>query len=415
LTADIAIVGAGAAGLATAIFARRANPGVSVLMLDSAMKPGAKILVSGGGRCNVTNRVVTELDFWGGRRSIVKRVLQAFTADETVRFFRELGLPLREEADGKLFPVSGRARDVLTALLHGASEAGAQLLLGHRVVSVEPIDGLFRIATSGTVVECRRVVLATGGRSLPKTGSDGTGLDIARRLGHTIVATTPALAPLVLGGTSDDALHRDLSGVSHDAELAIWIDGRISTRLRGSLLWTHFGISGPVALNASRHWLRADLEGRPVRMPVSFAPGRSYRDQEAWWAAAIAARPKATALNVLATLVPTAVAGALVRAMGVDPGRQLAHLTRSERNALTGALLERPLPIVGCRGWNHAEATAGGVSLDEIDPSTMASRMCPGLYLVGEMLDVDGRIGGFNFQWAWSTAHVAGQAIGYSM
>ncbi len=409
---DIAIVGAGAAGVATAIFARRANPARSVVLLDGATKLGAKILVSGGGRCNVTNREVSEGDFWGGRRSIIRRVLKAFTADEAAEFFRELGVPLQEEVDGKLFPVSGRARDVLNALLGCAEAAGVQLLPGRRVLSVERSADGFRLVTSGGDIQSSAVVLATGGQSLPKTGSDGAGMGFARTLGHTIVPMTPALVPLVLDVAHKGSIHRDLSGVSHDAELAVWVDGRISMRLSGALLWTHFGISGPVSLNASRHYLRAEIEGRSVRLTANFCPGTTFENLQVWWTATAAARPKATVVSALSGRLPAAVAASVVQCLEIDPARQLAHLTRAERKSLTGALVEWALPVTTSRGYNFAEATAGGVVLDEIDPSTMASRICPGLFVVGEMLDVDGRIGGFNFQWAWSTAHVAGRALG---
>ena len=409
--ADIIIVGAGAAGLATAIFARRANPGLSVLLLDGARKPGAKILVSGGGRCNVTNRVVTERDFWGGRPAAVRRILRAFTADDTVSFFRELDVPLQEEAGGKLFPITGRARDVLDALLRGAAAEGVQLRAGCRVSGVQRSNGGFQVEADGGAIRCRSVVLATGGQSLPKTGSDGGGLAIARALGHAIVPTTPALVPLLLEDGAH-AIHRELSGVSHDVELVVWVQDRISTRLSGSLLWTHFGISGPVALNASRHWLRAEREGRPVRLTANFCPGSTFDAVESWWTATTSDRPRTSVLSALATRVPASVADAIVRCLAIDPVRPLAHLSRDERRALSRALVEWPLGVTASRGYNFAEATAGGVVLDEIDPATMASRICSGLYLVGEMVDVDGRIGGFNFQWAWSTASVAGRALG---
>jgi predicted Rossmann fold flavoprotein len=411
VSADIAIVGAGAAGLATAIFARRANPARSVLLVDGARNPGAKILVSGGGRCNVTNRVVSERDFWGGRRSIIRRILRTFTAHDAVEFFRELDVPLREEADGKLFPVSGRARDVLNALLRGADQAGVRLLAGRRVLDVNRSDGAWRIVTASGALESRYVVLATGGQSLPRSGSDGAGFEIARRLGHTIVPTTPALVPLVLDPAHSHSIHRALSGISQDVELAVWVDGRISARLSGSLLWTHFGISGPVSLNVSRHWLRAKLDGRSVQLTAAFCPGVTFTTQETWWMEQAAARPKASVLTALSGRVPAAVAGAVLRCLNISPARQLAHLTRDERRSLTSALVEWPLAVTSSRGYNHAEATAGGIALDEIEPATMASRICPGLYLVGEMLDVDGRIGGFNFQWAWSTGYVAGRAL----
>jgi predicted Rossmann fold flavoprotein len=404
---DIAIVGAGAAGLAAAIFVRQANPARSVVLLDGARKPGAKILVSGGARCNVTNRRVTERDFWGGGRPLIRRVLRAFAADDAVGFFQRLGVRLHEEADGKLFPDSNRSRDVLDALLRGVDETGVRLLADHRVLEVLAVDGDFCAVTTQGSIRCRRVVLATGGESLPKSGSDGAGFEFARRFGHTIVPTTPALVPLVLE-EAGGPMHRALSGVSHDVELSLWADGRISTRQRGSLLWTHFGISGPVTLNLSRHWLRVEREGRRAMLTASFCPGDSFEGLEARWMAAASTRPKSSVLAALAAQVPESVASALLERLPVDPARELAHLTRTERRGLVHALLEWPLPVGGCRGYNYAEATAGGVTLDEVNPATMESRICPGLYLIGEMLDVDGRIGGFNFQWAWSTAFVAG-------
>ena len=410
---DVAIVGAGAAGLATAIFLRRARPDLGVLLLDGASKPGAKILVSGGTRCNVTNAVVTEADFWGGRPTIVRRVLRALPVEQTVAFFREIGVPLHEEAGGKLFPDSNRARDVLDALLRAAADAGVTFATGIRVTGVgrAAADGRFVLETPRGVARARALVLATGGRSLPKTGSDGAGYDFARALGHTIVETTPALAPLVLEPGTSRSIHADLSGVSIDAEIAVWIDGSIAARLGGALLWTHFGISGPLALNASRHWARAAVEQRPVRVTLNLHPGETFAQVESRWIAAAAARPRATVRSALAADLPDALALRVPAALDVAPDRALSDLTRDDRRRLVHALTEWPLAIVDTRGYNYAEVTAGGVDLAEIDPSTMASRVCPGLFLVGEILDVDGRIGGFNFQWAWSSAAAAARSL----
>lgn len=408
-TTDVIIVGAGAAGLAAAIFARRFDSSRSVFVLDGAKRPGAKILISGGSRCNVTNTVVSERDFCGGRSTIVRRVLRAFTAADAAAFFRDIGVPLHEEADGKLFPDSNRSRDVLDALLHELSARGAILLPDHRVASVSPHTDGFRIDTSRAAFHASSVVLATGGLSLPKTGSDGGGLEIARRLGHTVVPTTPALAPLVLD--ADTSFHRAVSGVSHDAEIAIWIDGAVYTRLRGSLLWTHFGVSGPLALNASRHWCRARQEGHRVDATLNFFPGRSFEDLDRRLIDATDETPKTAVQNFLASRIPAALAAALLRQIAIDGRVTLAHLPRDARRRLARSLVEWPLPVVDTRGYNFAEATAGGIALEEIDPSTMESRVCRGIYLVGEMLDVDGRIGGFNFQWAWSTGFVAGRAL----
>ena len=254
------------------------------------------------------------------------------------------------------------------------------------------------------------VVLATGGQSLPKTGSDGFGFEIARRLGHTIIPATPALVPLTAG--ADEPLHESLSGVAVEVEISIWIDDRVRRRVAGSMLWTHFGVSGPAMLNASRHWLRGQLEDRSVRLTVNFFPGASFDEMDGRWASLTRERPKASAHTVLAEMLPASVAAALLRHAGVESSRPLAYLPRADRRRLSHALVAWPLAVSGSRGYNYAEATAGGVALDEIDPGTMASRRCPGLYLVGEILDVDGRIGGFNFQWAWSSARAAARALG---
>jgi predicted Rossmann fold flavoprotein len=408
---DVVIVGAGAAGLATAIFTRRANAQRTVLLLDGAKRPGAKILVSGGARCNVTNVAVSDADFWGGRRTIIRRILRGFPVRDTIDFFQKIGVGLHEEADGKLFPDSQRARDVLEALLNETARSGATLAAGSRVIDVQPDTGGFRIITSRGPIRAARVVLATGGQSLPKSGSDGAGFEIARRLGHSIVETTPALVPLLLADEAD-AMHRELSGVAQPVELTLRIDGAVAIRLAGSLLWTHFGISGPVTLDMSRHWLRARLEGRAATLTASFCPGQPFEGVERWWTTRTAERPRTSLASALSSIVPASAASVLLRRLGLDQATALAQFTREDRRRLCHALVAWPLEVSGSRGYSYAEATAGGVALVEIDAATMQSRVCPGLFLVGEILDVDGRIGGFNFQWAWSSARVAAGALG---
>jgi len=405
--ADVVIVGAGAAGLATAIFCKRHAPRLDVICLDGARRVGAKILVSGGSRCNVTNTVVTERDFWGGPSRVVRSVLRAFPAPRAAAFFAEIGVALHEEEDGKLFPDTNRARTVLEALLGELARVGAELHVGERVIDVRRAAGGFVVATaSGGEHHARAVVLATGGRSLPKTGSDGAGYELASRLGHGYVETTPALASLLLAGDA----HVGLAGVAHPARLTIRVEGRRDVVLYGALLWTHVGVSGPLALNASRHWHRARLEERSVEVRLSLCPGETFESLESWLADHARVRPRAQVATALATRLPAAVADAWARAAGIE-GVALAHLPRDARRRLIAALLGSPLPVRDSRGYAVAEVTAGGIPLDEIDPSSMASRRCDGLYLVGEMLDVDGRIGGFNFQWSWSSAWVAGRAL----
>lgn len=404
---EVAIVGAGAAGLAAAIFAARRADGLSIVALDGAKKLGAKILVSGGGRCNVTNRAVTIGDFWGGSRHVIQRILGSLSVEETIAFFEEIGVRLHEEENGKLFPDSNSAKTVLNALIVEAERRGVRLLTDTRVTGIRRGPEHFELDTSSGPIRARNVVLATGGLSLPKTGSDGGGYQLAAALGHTLAPTTPGLAPLVLDGD----FHVPLSGISHVAELAIRIEGQKPVRMTGSMLWTHFGVSGPVVLDASRHWHRARLEGREVRVSASLFPGDSFESLEARLIAMVSASPKAQLRGTLAEGLPARVAKAILQRLGIGEHVAMAHLAREDRRRLVRALLEWPLSVLDSRGYGFAEVTAGGVPLTEIDPATMASRKCPGLFLVGEILDVDGRIGGFNFQWAWSSGFVAGRGI----
>jgi predicted Rossmann fold flavoprotein len=401
----VAVVGAGAAGLLAAIVAARDLGPRRVVLLDSARRPGAKILVSGGGRCNVTNRVVGERDFAGGAPHLVRRVLRAFTEEDTVAFFRGLGVALHEEEHGKLFPDSQKARTVLDALLVEAARRGVELRAGTRVSALEAAEDGIVLHSEGAPLRARRVVLATGGLSLPKTGSDGHGYALARSLGHSLVPTTPALVPLVLEGR----FHPGLSGVAVDSELRVLGGGAVRP-VRGALLFTHFGVSGPAALDVSRHLLRERLLGHHPRLVARLLPGMEVGDLEQAIVAASRVRPRAGLRGALEGRLPAAVADAVLREEGLS-GRSLAQWTREERRRVARALVERELEVRESRGYGFAEATAGGVPLEEVDLRTMESRLRPGLHLAGEILDVDGRLGGFNFQWAWSSGFVAGRGV----
>jgi predicted Rossmann fold flavoprotein len=407
---DVAIVGGGAAGLATAIFVARRNPALRVVVLDGAKKLGAKILISGGGRCNVTNDFVTPNDFWGGSRHVIRRVLDALPVAQTVAFFREIGVSLHVEPGGKMFPDTNKARTVLDALLGEAGRCGVEIRTEHRVTAVERRDERFTISSLAGAVSARNVVLATGGRSVPKTGSDGFGYRLAESLGHSLVPQMPALVALVIDGD----FHSALSGVSQDVELTVRVQGLKPVRLQGALLWTHFGVSGPVVLNASRHWHAAMLYNRSVTMSINMLRADSFDSADRRLMELAAAQPRAALHNAVANLIPARVAHALTERLALNSQIPIGQLSRDARRKLVQALIDWPLPVRDSRGYQYAEVTAGGMPLDEIDPRTMESRRCPGLFLVGEILDVDGRIGGFNFQWAWSSAWVAAAAIASS-
>ena len=409
-TADLVIVGGGAAGLTAAIFAAEsAPPGFRTVVLDGAKTLGAKILVAGGGRCNVTHHQVLPKDF-NGSQNIVRNVLSAFDAAATVRWFASLGVELKREPTGKLFPVADSARAVLSALLDRCHALNVTLCTNRRVTKILPpsdTDPTFHIHHTDGATRAHQVIVATGGRSLPRSGSDGSGWEILRALGHTVTPTYAALVPLVL---APQMFHAQLAGVSQDVELSVLVNGKRIDHRTGSLLWTHFGISGPVVMDASRHWTTAHETGAAPTLQCNLLPGESFQQVEQWLIASTANRPKASMLTHLAQRFTERTAAVLLRHANIDPATVASHLTRDARRTLVHTLTALVLPVAQHRGWNYAEVTAGGVPLTEIDFRTMQSRKIPRLHLIGEVLDCDGRIGGFNFQWAWATGHLAGRA-----
>ena len=254
-------------------------------------------------------------------------------------------------------------------------------------------------------VEADAVVLATGGLSFPRTGSDGTGYALAAALGHTIVAPVPALTPL----TAADPLCTRLQGLTADVELTLAVGGKRAETARGSFLFTHFGYSGPAALDLSRSWLRAEGHGERT-VTANFAPGETRASLLEEWRRTTAAEPRGSVRQWLAPRLPDRLATALCAEAGVDLAAHAGTLDRARRSALIEHICARILPVNGTLGYEKAEVTAGGVALDEVDASTLESRKAPGVYLCGEVMDVDGRLGGFNFQWAWSSGTVAGRA-----
>jgi predicted Rossmann fold flavoprotein len=413
---DVAVIGAGAAGLMAAIQAARgaAEQGrnLSITAFDGARTLGAKILVAGGGRCNVTHFEVHPEDFHGASRKAIGKVLRRFDVEPTVAFFRELGVELKREETGKLFPTTDRARTVLDALVGEAKRLGVELRTSARVERVEvdggAIEKRFRVGGPWGSTLASRVVLATGGRSLPKSGSDGGGYDLVRALGHSLTPrVTPALVPLLL---PDAHPLLDLSGLAAPVTLTVrTASGKVVDRVSGPLLLTHFGISGPAALDVSRIWTHAHFDEKGdetgATLLVNWLPGlsRVLFEREL-----LALGRKSVARHV-ARALPERLALALCDRAGVHPALEGAYLDRERRTALLQGLFELVLPVTGDRGYTYAEVTAGGVPLSEIELGAMESRVCPGLHLCGEICDVDGRIGGFNFQWAWASGFVAGR------
>jgi len=408
----VVVLGAGAAGLMAAIHAARA--GAPVLVLETSADGGRKILISGGGRCNVLPSVVAPGRFTSDSSPhLVRRLLTSWPLDAQRRFFEDdLDLPLALEAEtGKLFPVSNRARDVRDGLVSMARRAGATLRFNARAAAVTPSANGFEIRLQdGSPVAATSVIVATGGLSVPATGSDGLGLALARQLGHVVNPTYPALTPL----TAEPPVHAGLAGLSLEVTLRVPLPKEAGSSKRrtaeatGGFLFTHRGYSGPAVLDISHHAVRSREGGGP-RQPVLVQ--WCALDAEAW-NERLQARSAAGVLGVLRDHLPARLAEQLLRESGVEEGRQLAQLRREERRALVERLTRYPLPWTGDEGYKKAEVTGGGVALGEVDPTTLESRRVPGLYFAGEVLDAFGPIGGHNFAWAWATGRLAGEGAG---
>lgn len=378
-----------------------ASAGADTVLLETTPDGGRKILISGGGRCNILPARLDESRFvTGSSPHTMRKIIRSWPLVEQIAFFeRELTLPLVEETEsGKLFPVSNRARDVRDGLLSLAGRRGARFRPNASVTRASPAPGGWRIElASGPPLEADAVILATGGLSVPKTGSDGQGLKIAEQLGHTLHPTYAALTPL----TATPPPFGHLAGVSLPVTITAR-DGRRTATATGGFLFTHHGYSGPAVLDVSHVAVRAG-PASAARIQVRWT-GLDQND----WDEALRPDGTRTALGALRARLPERLALALLGAAKVDPARPLAQLRREERFRLINMLVRGALPWTGHEGYKKAEVTGGGVSLAEIDPRTMESRRHRGLFLCGEMLDAFGPIGGYNFLWAWVTGRAAG-------
>jgi predicted Rossmann fold flavoprotein len=396
----IVVVGAGAAGTVAAIFA--ASGSRRVILLERTRDGGRKILVSGGGRCNILPSSLQPARFvTDSSPNTLRKILLSWPLAEQRRFFEEeVSIPLAlEEETGKLFPASNRARDVRDGLLRLAARRGVETVFDAVVEDVLFSEGSWVIRLQeAQAIRASAVILATGGLSLPGTGSEGAGLRIARRLGHTIHETYPALTPL----TADPPRHAPLAGISLEVALEAPLrKGRFETR--GGFLFTHRGYSGPTILDASHLAVRSRMAGGPPQpLYIGWTAGSAEEwDHRLREGTGIVAAPLRRAL-------PDRLAETILSEAGVDPARPLPQLRREERRKLVELLTRYPLPWTGDEGYSKAEVTGGGVALSEVDPRTLESRLHPGLFLCGEMLDAFGPIGGHNFAWAWATGRAAG-------
>jgi predicted Rossmann fold flavoprotein len=403
---DVVVIGAGAAGLMAAIHA--AERGRRTLLLERNRKPGVKILMSGGTRCNIThdcdNRGIVAA--YGPPGKFLHSALAALSVQQTVAFFEAEGVATKVEDTGKVFPASNKAIDVLDALVRRLRRSAAAVALEEPVTDIRKVGDHFEIVTPQRLLTCPRVIVTSGGQSYPGSGTRGDGYNWAARFGHTIVPPKPALVPLTVRADWVG----ELRGVTL-ADVAVKVlkgDKPLATR-RGGFLFAHFGLSGPAPLDVSKAVSRHP-DPQSLNLELDFLPARPEPDFDEFLRTESLASGKKQLAVVLGELLPRRLCDTLLTLCGQPADRKAAGLSKADRQRLVQAVKRHRLPIRGTLGFEKAEVTSGGVSLDEVDSRTMESKLCPGLYLAGEVLDLDGPIGGYNFQAAWSTGWLAGRS-----
>ena len=406
ILADAVIIGGGAAGSFCAITAARR--GLSVIVLEPNEKIGRKLRITGKGRCNVTNNsdIRTVMNHIPDHSRFLYGALTRFSPEDTMQFYEDLGIPLKTERGNRVFPVSDNANDIADALQNELRRLGVTIIHEKAVDLITEDGRICAVDTSNQRIRTDRCVIATGGKSYPKTGSEGSGYRLASKLGHSIVSPLPSLVPLV----SDDRCCAELQGLSlRNIELSAFEDDKSIYRERGEMLFSHFGITGPLVLSASAHMRHFGTAEYKVILDLKPALDektldlRILRDFSKYQNKAIR--------NALGDLLPKAMIPVILSRIAVPGGKPVHEITKDERKKLVYELKNFTITINGTRPIEEAVVTAGGVSTDEINPRTMESKLVSGLYFAGEIMDLDAYTGGYNLQIAWSTANLAGNSL----
>ena len=404
---DVVVIGAGAAGLMAGL--RAAERGRRALVLEKNRKPGVKILMSGGTRCNITHdcdeRAIVAA--FGPNGKFLHSALAALPVKQVVAFFEAEGVVTKVEDTGKVFPVSDKAADVLAALVNRLKRSGATLALAEPVSDIRRVGDGFEVVTDQRIVMCGRVILTTGGKSYPGCGTRGDGYAFAAKFGHTILPTTPALVPVTVRADWVG----ELRGVTlADVGVKVLEAGKALTQRRGGFLFAHFGLTGPAPLDVSKA-ISKHASPRTLELEVDFLPAAMEAEYDEWLRTETLASGKKQLAGLLCDRLPRRLCDSLLTLTGQSAERKAAGLSKADRQALAAAVKRLRVPVAGTLGFEKAEVTTGGVALDEVDSRTMASKLVPGFHLAGEVLDLDGPIGGYNFQAAWSTGWLAGSSV----
>lgn len=403
MNVNVCVIGAGPAGLMSAIFAAQSK--ATVVLIEKNQVPGKKLLLTGGGRCNITHTGTVD-DFvrvYGKSGRFLRHCLHEFSPDSTREFFGQIGVETKSE-QGCIFPVSERAGDVRDALLGQCHKLGVQFIFGRGADKIEKRGDCFSVFTGSEVTSAPKVIIATGGMSYPATGSTGDGYKLAKSLRHIIIEPRPALVPLV----STEEWRAELAGISRESVTISAMVNKKKVSVSGPMIFTHDGISGPAVLDLSRLLVDCLPAKTPIEITIDLVPAMNESQLEEYLMGQLSQYSKKIIANVLFELAPKRLGGLICTLAGITE-TNASQLKKEQRRKVIQLLKKLPVPIVATKPIDEAIITNGGVSTAGIDPTTMQSKVCPGLFFAGETIDVDGPCGGYNLQIAWSTGALAGR------
>lgn len=421
---NLIIIGGGAAGIMAAISAKRNHPEYSVAILDRTFALGRKILVCGAGRCNLTNINLDksiEDHYYGASKEFISSIFEQFGYQDIIKFFADLGIEVYTERKtniGKIFPVTDQAKTVTSLLEDELDRLGVEILLNTDVTKIsKDSSGMFIIDASkltqegkvegGVSFNSEFLIISAGGKTYPALGSNGSGYTLLELLGHNLITPVPSALPIV----SKNRLSQELQGVKMEIEVTTIIDGKEIKTRSDDVMFTQYGLSGPAILNISReisiHINRESKSG--VQIKLNFFPGKSSSEVKEYLNDRWKKRPSQTLEKSLFGIFPNKISSSILKVLGFDINRKVEDLRDNEKDFLASKLTNYIVDIQGTRGWNEAEFTAGGIDTNEVNQGTLESKLMKDLYFCGEILDVDGDVGGFNLSWAWSSGNVAGK------
>lgn len=398
---DVAIIGAGPAGIMAAISASKCGAGVILIEKNEAI--GRKILATGNGRCNITNKFAKVENYHGSNPEFIRSVLSAFDARETMEFFEDLGLILKEEDRGRMFPRTNQATSVVDILTHELRKLKVETKLGCEIKRIANKSGWEITTSDGAIINSDRLVLTTGGRASHQFGSSGDGLFWSKNLGLLIEDVYPSLVPV----ETEETWVKEAQGLKAEAEARFFIDEKLVSKASGDLLFTHYGLSGPAIMSQARS-IAPYVENKDIKVELDFMPEKSAKELDAIIAKIFNVSGAKSVKNALVGLVPAKLIPIILCESGIEERKNAAEISKVQRNKIGQNFKSLTLKISKLRPFKEAQVTRGGISTDEIDPKTLESKKIKNLYFAGEIMDVDGDSGGFNLQWAWSSGHLVG-------